>query len=286
MPYGAVEWAREANGLQIKLGKPLSKEALTNELGKPTEKVTRKTSLEKGGKWGPRTGDRAGQTSRRNSNLKRSSGELSPEDRRAKRNMEARHRRANRKITDPQKKLTVGHKEPAWKSGEQHKRLEETHGKEHADEILEKVRKSRQAVGGGLGDQEGNLGTETEEENNKARDEYEQLEGALGQAEEANPSNPDNPSANYIKRLGPQDIGAVAADPLTHTSTNGNGNGNGNGILNGNGNGNGTYHPLDPLKTAVSVGYTAYMLIPKLVGTSAGIGLTLTGLNRLVDGNN
>ena len=31
MPYGAVEWAREANKLQIKAGKPLTKEALSDK---------------------------------------------------------------------------------------------------------------------------------------------------------------------------------------------------------------------------------------------------------------
>ena len=247
MPYGAVEWAREANKLQIKAGKPLTKEALSDKLGKPTEQVTRKSSLEKGGKWGKRTGDRKGQTSRRDSSLKRSSGELSPEDKRAKRNMEERHRRANKKITDPKKKLTAGHKEPAWLSGEQHKRLEETHGKEHADEIMEKVRKSRQAVGGGLGDQKENLGTETEEENNTARKEHGQLQGALGQAEEANPSNPDNPSANYIK-----------ADAE-----------NGNGAYETNGNGNGSY--LESISSSAA-------LTGSLVITAVGIGFELLNL--------
>lgn len=287
MPYGAVEWAREANTLQKQAGKPLTKEALNKKLGKPTGKVTRKTSLAKGGKWGPRTGDRQGQTARRGSNLKRASGDLTPEDKRFKRNMEARHRTANKKITDPQKKLTVGHKEPAWKSGEQHKRLEETHGTEHADEILEKVRKSRQAVGGGLGDQKENLGTETEEENNTAREEYEGYERHLGEMEERNPSNPDNPSALYSRGITLQDvgfIGPVAPQAVQQVNGNGNGNGNVNGAgsyVNGNGNGNGNgYDPFTPLKQAASVVDTAGDITRNMIIGGAALGISLLTLGQ------
>ena len=148
----------------------------------------------------PRTGDRKGQASRRNGNLKRSTPPLTEEQKRSNANQQRRHRHHNGKIGNYADKKTVGHKEPAWKSGQQHERLEETHGKDHADDIRDKNHKAREQVGGGLGDHPGNRQTETMGENGKANGEYEQLEGALGEMERRKPSNPDNPSANYFQK--------------------------------------------------------------------------------------
>jgi len=59
------EWSRQANELQKQAGRPLDRATLEKELGKPSGKVTRGQSLEKGGSWKPRTGDRSGQSNRR-----------------------------------------------------------------------------------------------------------------------------------------------------------------------------------------------------------------------------
>lgn len=147
----------------------------------------------------PRTGDRKGQASRRTGNLKRSTPPLTEEQRRSNTNQRRRNRRSNGKIENYADKKTVGHKEPSWKSGQQHERLEETHGKDHADDIRDKNHNAREKVGGGLGDHPGNRQTETMGNNGKANGEYEQLEGALEDMERRKPSNPDNPSANYFQ---------------------------------------------------------------------------------------
>ena len=55
------EWSRQANKLQIKAGRPLDRADLIKELGKPNGKVTRAQSIEKGGRWKPRTGNRSKQ---------------------------------------------------------------------------------------------------------------------------------------------------------------------------------------------------------------------------------
>ena len=59
------EWSRQANELQKQAGRPLDRADLEKELGKPSGKVTRGQSLEKGGSWKPRTGNRRGQGVRR-----------------------------------------------------------------------------------------------------------------------------------------------------------------------------------------------------------------------------
>ena len=56
------EWSRQANQLQIKAGRPLNRADLIKELGTPNGKVTRAQSIEKGGRWKPRTGNRSRQT--------------------------------------------------------------------------------------------------------------------------------------------------------------------------------------------------------------------------------
>lgn len=193
------EWSRQANQLQKEAGKPLDRPDIEKKIGKPNGSVTRRQSLEKGGSWKPRSGDRDGQTNRRADNLRRSTPPLTDEQKKSNRNQQRRHTRANGKIKDFPKKKTVGHKEPAWKSGNQHRRLEEQYGKEHADEILDRNQKAREKVGGGLGDHPNNRQTESFGENGKAHGEYEQLEDALEEMERKNPSNPDNPSAHYIQ---------------------------------------------------------------------------------------
>ena len=193
------EWSRQANQLQKKAGRPLERPDIEKKIGKPDGSVTRGQSLEKGGSWKPRTGDRSSQASRRNGNLKRSTPPLTEEQKRSNRNQQRRHTRANGKIDNYADKKTVGHKEPAWKSGQQHERLEKTHGKDHADKVRDKNHKAREKVGGGLGDHPNNRQTENMGDNGKANGEYEQLEGALEEMERRNPSNPDNPSANYFQ---------------------------------------------------------------------------------------
>ena len=193
------EWSRQANQLQKKAGRPLERPDIEKKIGKPNGSVTRGQSLEKGGSWKPRTGDRRGQSFRRNGNLKRSTPPLTEEQKRSNRNQKRRHTRANGKIDTYADKKTVGHKEPAWKSGQQHERLEKTHGKDHADKVRDKNHKAREKIGGGLGDHPNNRQTETMGNNGKANEEYEQLEGALEEMERKNPSNPDNPSANYFQ---------------------------------------------------------------------------------------
>ena len=59
------EWSRQANELQKQAGRPLDRADLEKKLGKPSGKVTRGQSLEKGGSWKPRTGNRRGQGVRR-----------------------------------------------------------------------------------------------------------------------------------------------------------------------------------------------------------------------------
>ena len=59
------EWSRQANELQKKAGRPLDRIDLEKQLGKPNGKVTRSQSLEKGGAWKPRTGNRKAQSATR-----------------------------------------------------------------------------------------------------------------------------------------------------------------------------------------------------------------------------
>ena len=59
------EWSRQANELQKQAGRPLDRADLEKKLGTPSGKVTRGQSLEKGGSWKPRTGNRRGQGVRR-----------------------------------------------------------------------------------------------------------------------------------------------------------------------------------------------------------------------------
>ena len=195
------EWSRQANQLQKKAGRPLERPDIEKKIGKPNGSVTRGQSLNKGGSWKPRSGNRPGQNAQRNSNLKRSTPPLTEEQKRSNTNQRQRHRRSNGKIDKHADKHSVGHKEPAWKSGEQHERLEKTHGKEHADKIRDKNQKAREKVGGGLGDHPNNRQTETNDSNGKANGEYKELEGALEDMERKNPSNPDNPSANYFQEF-------------------------------------------------------------------------------------
>lgn len=61
------EWSTQANKLQVDAGRPLDRQTLEQKLGKPNGKVTRGTSIEKGGKWKARTGDRVKQAKVRSS---------------------------------------------------------------------------------------------------------------------------------------------------------------------------------------------------------------------------
>jgi hypothetical protein len=101
------EWSTQANKLQVDAGRPLDRQTLEQKLGKPEGKVTRGTSLEKGGTWKPRTGNRRGQGMRRSATIKLR-GAQSKDERLQNRRLADKVRRKNKKIQDPSNRGGTG----------------------------------------------------------------------------------------------------------------------------------------------------------------------------------
>lgn len=204
-----ADWVRAANELQRSSGKPLPREYIENRIGKPSGRVTRKTSEAKGGKWGTRTGDRSGQTSRRNTNIKDATGPQTEEDKRKVRNIKSRRSRLRRQGVDadvlhPQGRPSlVG---PQVRDAEQR------------GVSGDSVRGQLRRAGYPLGDDPEGLSIGSGEDNRAEEHGWQRVQRKLGEMEDKNPSPNNHPN---LIQLGMQALSSPTVTKTLQNTVNG-----------------------------------------------------------------
>lgn len=174
------EWSKKANELQKQSGRTMTRAELEQKLGKSDGKVTQKGR----GVWGPRTGNRSGQSSRRSQNIKDATGEQSPEDRQKVKEMQEEVKRRRAQGED----VELLHPGPGRPSlvGPQMRDLERRGGDTEA------ARKKLRDAGYDLGDDVPGLEIGEGKRNRQEERDYQRLQRRLRQMEEENPSAPNH----------------------------------------------------------------------------------------------
>jgi hypothetical protein len=175
------EWSKKANELQKKAGRTMSRAELEQKLGKAKGKVTQKGK----GAWGPRTGNRAGQGSRRSQNIKDATGEQSPEDRSKVKELQDEVKR-RRTLGEDVELLHPGPGRPSL-VGPQMRDLEQRGGN------VEAARKRLRDAGYDLGDDPSGLEVGDGKRNRQEERDYQRMQRRLRQMEETQPSLPNHP---------------------------------------------------------------------------------------------